>query len=673
MALRRAVVRAGAIPSGLMGSRRRVASRLRPRTIEPQSKRSLPAEAGVPRSVPKRRVFRHHRVTIISYAFILIAAAVIFGVSYTTYAFSRYQGVVLPGVYVSNLPLGSDSWTEAQYAVLTRLAAMHEVPFVFTWDGHRYKATARQLNISYDVNTTIDNAYSIGRSADFWRNLFDRLPLHRHFTIGLITHVSPYRLKAWVQRRLVDRIHKPFVNATLVVSGDRVVVQSSSNGYRVSASAALRDIESSLGSLRVRRFDVPLVYRKPAVSDSLASSVSSRVNTFLGDPPVMRIGGRRILVPARTLASMLSFSDVVHAGSASVAMHIDTTALRGYVAGLAQCCDVTAENANLVFAGDRVITVSPRRVGRAMDQGTAYTRLLHAVKLLTPHALVHVPVRRVPPPVSSSQPASLGINSFLAEGSTGVSSSSSIRLADLAQIVLQLNSSAPVGPGQDLSFNTLAGTGWPPAYYDDTVVRSGGFDVPGTGGAAEQAATTFFRAGYLAGLPIVERHAPPYRVPWYSPAGLDATVSQVGQDVSFRNTTGGFLLVRARLNPVAQKLSIYLYGRRTGWKVTLGKVSETNRIPAGPPRMVHDPSLPKGIRRTAQYPEPGGTYTVTRVIRRPGRHGSPGSDRLTTQYQPRPAVILVGTGGSGLGHNPTPTASPTATSTPTPTPTATKP
>src|SRR5947209_17651766 len=65
-----------------------------------------------------------------SYAYGVFFAAllVIFSVAYTTYAFSKYRGEILPGVYVDQTPLGGLTPKQATNLITKQLAGISQVP-----------------------------------------------------------------------------------------------------------------------------------------------------------------------------------------------------------------------------------------------------------------------------------------------------------------------------------------------------------------------------------------------------------------------------------------------------------------------------------------------------------------------------------------------------------------
>jgi vancomycin resistance protein YoaR len=160
---------------------------------------------------------------------------------------------------------------------------------------------------------------------------------------------------------------------------------------------------------------------------------------------------------------------------------VDQTAVQAFVQYLASQVDRQAENAKLSFAGTSVQIISPRLLGRTLDQQAATQRLLPIITGLRARARLRLPVLVTQPPVDTSNPASLGITTLLATGTTSFAGSDTARLDDITGIAKTLDQQL-FNPGQDISFNTLmASTAWSDEVYRDQEIKQNGQLVPGSG------------------------------------------------------------------------------------------------------------------------------------------------------------------------------------------------
>jgi vancomycin resistance protein YoaR len=126
-----------------------------------------------------------------------------------------------------------------------------------------------------------------------------------------------------------------------------------------------------------------------------------------------------------------------------------------------------------------------------------------------------------------------------------------------------------VPPGEVFSFNELASD----LDYEEAKTFSDGGVAYADGGGLCQVSSTLYMAAQYAGLEIVERN-PHYAVLPYIKPGFDATVwfgDEYGygvQDMKFRNTTDGYILVREWVDGQGF-LNAAIHGQPTGKKVEM--------------------------------------------------------------------------------------------------------
>jgi vancomycin resistance protein YoaR len=655
---------------------------------------------GTPAQPWKRRLrSRRLWVHLIAYVFILIALLAIGVIAYGSYAFSRYSGVILPGVHVDNVALGGMSQDQARTVLLARVNAMKGVPVVFEYGRRQWHPSPNSLGLHQDVDTTVQEAYALGRSGGIIKEFIDRLPLGRHRSVPLShSPVSVARARFWLESALVPVVHRSERPAALSVGADNLVhVSPSREGLRLNAQAALTDILRSQGELTIQRFVVPINRVYPGVTTQDARAIAARVNGFLKSPPILELADQppaasgsstkphveKYKLTRQILAPLISFRE----SSTTISPHVDSSALTRYLVGFAQDHSVRPTPADVTFDGGTVTVVSKAKDGWYIRGRVLSAAVLKDYVTLRRNAHVRVAVRTVSPPSSTNNPASLGVTSLLGEGATSLAGAPASRAAAVNCIAAQVNNLL-IQPGQQISFDYYANRplgsssqgcaqsqsgeegSWSPTAYRESESVVNGKARPGADGAMQQVATTFFRALYDAGLPLLERHAHAFRFPWYEPpVGLDAVVYANGDDVRFQNSTGGYVWIVTRVEPLQDKLYVYVYGRDDGWDVTISQPSVSNVVQPGEPVWTTDPSLPKGQTATVRLAEPGEDVTITRDVKVTIKGKTTArSDTLFTRYQPQ---VMVRARGSKTTSTPTPTPTPSPTATPTPTPTPT--
>jgi len=601
------------------------------------------------------------RWALIAYAVFAAAILAILGIAYTTYAFSLYRGVILPGVRVDSTSLAGMSESQARKVLDNRLAAMYWKPVHLlspirvisgpqAWDPG-----PDDIGYHPDVNATVSLAMQVGRHGSFVRQLIDRLPIHPEHSVPLVYPPLNSRLiGSYIQRDIAWHINVKPQNAGLQVNGktSHVDLVRSRPGVVLDVPGTVQTIQEALGSLTRQTRVLPVDHIRPVITNRVALGYRSRVERFLDHTPVIGVGKRVIVTSRRDFAPMFKFKRQITKKQALIVMYVDSNALQAYVSNLAQTIDRQPQDPKFEFAGNQVRVLQPQRLGRTLDQTAAYGKLSAVILALRPNARLHFPVTITTPTVDTSNPATLGIDRVVGMGETSFIGASTARLDDIQQIASHLQDIL-INPDQDVSFNQLVGTIWPNRVYIDKETEANGQLVPGDGGAMQQVATTFFRALYKTGLSLVEIHHHAYRLAWYEPPyGQDAVVSPGGKDLVFHNNTGKYLLLGTRLEPVRQELYIYVYGPNLGWQVAVDNGAILKKYPHGPQIVKQDPALSPGDVAHQAWPHDGADVVVRRTITYP--KGRVTVEQIKVHYQPWQEVVLFGSSP------PTATPGPTA-------------
>lgn len=618
---------------------------------------------------------------LIAYGVFLAAVLIIFSVAYTTYAFSKYRGEILPGVHVDRVSLSGLTQTGAVRLLKNQDVAIYNHPVRLVYGSlPPWTPPAAAIGYHPDEVGTVAAAMQVGRQESFFEQLLDRLPIHPdhavplRYVMGDKAHPPDSELRGFILQRIASdpRVNHQPVNANLKIDQNtgQVLLLPSHPGNVLDVQATIATVHAALGSLVTQTKAIAVHYTPPSITTAYARRFRTRVERFLAHPPILAVGQRVIVASRKDFAPAFSFRYKFGKGTADIVMVVNSDAVSAYVASLAKTVDQAAQNPRLDYQGGQVRVLSPRRDGRTLDQADAVHKLLTVIRGLQPHARLHLKVTVTKPPLDRADPASLGINTTLGYGRTTFQGAPATRVAAITQIANTLDKDL-IQPNQDISFNTLVASTWSSNVYTEAERDVSGKIVPGRGGAMQQVATTFLRALYAAGFQLEERHAHAHRFSWYEPpVGLDAVVDPAKNfDLRFRNSTRRYVFIKTRVEPVRQELYVYVYGPNLGWKVSvdpLGKI--TKKYLPGPEIVRQDPSLAPGDIHPIAFAHDGADTVIERTI--VYAHGKVKVDRLTTHYDPWRSILLEGT-----FPNPSPTAkaksnpttTPGAGATPTPT------
>lgn len=226
------------------------------------------------------------------------------------------------------------------------------------------------------------------------------------------------------------------------------------------------------------------------------------------------------------------------------------------------------QNATFHLTDDGQVEVQEAREGRVLDQEATLANLDRALTDLRNE--VPLAEGKAPKPqVTTEEVRKLRPTEVIGEYKTDFRwDSNPSRKANMKLAASAVNGTL-VAPGEVFSFNEHASG----LDYDQAKTFSDGGVGYADGGGLCQVSSTLYMAAQYAGLEIVERH-PHYAVLPYIKPGFDATVwfgDEYGygvQDMKFRNTTDGYILVREWVDDQGF-LRTEIQGQPTGKKVEM--------------------------------------------------------------------------------------------------------
>ena len=222
-------------------------------------------------------------------------------------------------------------------------------------------------------------------------------------------------------------------------------------------------------------------------------------------------------------------------------------------------------NARLVLSGNRASVFSLPRNGKRIDRVVAIDALKTA--FVNGEKYVRIPVVSIKPDVSTTDDLERrGISQVVGEGVSHYWGSAN-RIHNIA-VGTSKFSGILIKPGAVFSFNQILGPVDGSTGFVKELVILQNKTTPQFGGGLCQVATTFFRAAFFAGLPILERYNHAYRVSYYDwpyGPGFDATIYPPHPDVLVKNDTKNYLLIQTKMENGT--LSFIFYGTKPNRKV----------------------------------------------------------------------------------------------------------
>ncbi len=226
--------------------------------------------------------------------------------------------------------------------------------------------------------------------------------------------------------------------------------------------------------------------------------------------------------------------------------------------------NIAPKDASFEVTEENIMLILPEQVGREVEL-EALTQEIK--KLALDRKALHEPIlpsKTVPfksniqPSITANKLETLKISGAISRYTTRFDSSQLNRTENIRLAAKALDKKV-LAPGEVFSFNQSVGERTVEAGYKEAMIIEGDVFTPGLGGGICQVSSTLYNAVLLGHLEVTERH--PHSLPIsYVPPGKDATVSYPVLDLKFKNTSGGYLLIRSQVQ--GDSLTFELYGNK---------------------------------------------------------------------------------------------------------------
>jgi len=310
----------------------------------------------------------------------------------------------------------------------------------------------------------------------------------------------------------------------------------------------------------------------------------------------------------------------------------------GFLKPIADEVNISAEDAKFELKDNRVVKFQASQDGKALNLEEAYG-LINEQITSGENKDIKLVIEVSPAKVRTADVNNLGIKELIGRGVSNFKGSPVNRRHNIAVGAASLNGIL-IEPGEEFSLLKALGSVDGEHGYKQELVIKGDRTIPEYGGGLCQIGTTTFRAALRSGLPITMRRNHSYRVVYYEPAGMDATIYDPSPDMKFINDTGAYILFTTRI--VGDNLFFDFYGTKDGRKILIDPdpPSIYNVTSPGETRYIETEELKPGEKKIVEHSHKGADtyfkYTVTYL------NGEVKEQEFNSHYVAWPEVWLVG-------------------------------
>lgn len=571
---------------------------------------------------------------------------------------------VMPGVSAFGIDLSGLTRDQARAALEQRFTYGDQTVFTFRYNDQFWQATARDLGVTFDSDTTLSQAFDQGRGGGLFFNLVDQgLTWLNGERIDPVIRYDENLAAQWLSG-IAPQIDRPAVDAQLIVNGADIQATPAQNGRWLDIRATLQKLDDAILTLSPGG-EIPLVVNEtpPIAWDSDAAAQKARVAI---SAPILLVGEAADGTPigpwqasVGQIAALLRVVTINNDdGTFRYDVSIDMSPFRAYLESLAQGLIATPVDARFHFDESRgqLSVIQPGQNGRTLNVDETLRRMQEAVfspdNRTVPLAFNYT-LPRYPDTITASE---LGITAMISEGTTYFTGSPAARRTNIIQAAAQFDGII-IAPNETFSFLSHLGNISPEDGYVSGKVIVGGRTVDGVGGGICQVSTTAYQAAFYAGYPIVERYAHGYRVGYYERGegvGMDAAVYKPDDtdspyaaqlDLRFVNDTPYYLLIETSIFPQTNAIQFRFYSTNPGRQVVKIGPEILDVTPAAPTQYEVNPDLASGQEVQVDWSAEGAEVQVTREIL-DSNGNEIRSDQIYSNYQPWGAVVQVAPGDS---------------------------
>jgi len=541
---------------------------------------------------------------------------------------------VIPGVSVNSLDLSGKSKPEATALLTNYLKAYGEQQIILINGNTRTSVTQKDLGFKFDEVKTVEMAYSVGRTGKLIERL-KTIPITKIRGIALTPAytLDTEKLNAFVEDLATNSANIGSNSSYLLNEQNQLVSVVGKEGDEIATTDLKNILITNLQNLNFSDIWVPL---KPNVN-----VLSEQELNFL-KPQAQGIIEKRITLSYLSRKYELTPMDKLNllnpTKTASGILQIDFNSehLQNLLTKIGKEVNVEAQDGELEIAKGRVTKFIPPRDGTQIDELKSAELIVSAMKESNTGEVVLPIIESKAKPLPQNE---LGILELVGEGSTQFQGSAAGRIHNIGLAASRVSGSI-IPPGGVFSFNQSVGEITAKTGYDQAYIIQDRKTQLGTGGGVCQVSTTVYRAALKAGLDILERRPHAYRVGYYEPAGLDATVYGPYLDLKFKNNMEKHVLIWSYFDPYNSTLTFQMYGTNDGRMVELSNPMIKAGAPAPEPIYQEDSSLAPGVKKQVDFAVNGATALVTRRVTKEGQVLI--DEKIASSYSPWQSIFLVG-------------------------------
>ncbi len=556
-----------------------------------------------------------------------------------------FENKIYPNIYINNIEMSSFNKEAATFLLNQEVENFQKEGFKIRLDDREISWHNSSLTVSIETEKAVNEAYNIARSGCY-RDVFKK--------IGLLFFRERVDLNFSINEDLLLLILKDNFSDLETLAQDAQLkietnleeieksfyIEAERSGQEIDRRKFLEDFQNNIKNLENKDIDLVLVDREPLISRDNSRGLEFEADNLLEMSPFnLKYKENSFLVDSSEFAVWLKlspeFSEEKFVGAT---ISLDSDKVESFLKSeVSAKLNRAPSRPVFEFEDDRVTLFDPGEDGLALNREESF---LNIQKAFGERSMENIDlVMEVDSIEKISDINDLGIEEIIGTGHSNYAGSPANRRHNI-RVGAEKLSGIIIKPGEEFSTvqaigQVSRGTG----YLPELVIKDNR-TIPEYGGGLCQVSTTLFRAALETGLEITHRRPHSYRVSYYEPAGLDASIYNPWPDLRFINNTPNNILIQARFEGY-NDMYFDFWGESDGREVTVTDPVVYNIINPGPTKIIETTELAPGVRDCIERAIAGADAYFDQIIRYPGEEDVI-ENRFHSKYVPWREVCLVG-------------------------------
>lgn len=476
----------------------------------------------------------------------VIVTAVAIGLTGYVYA---YRDTLHPNVSVQSISIGSQSLKDAFETLKNANTELSQKSLILTYEEQEYPITLSEIGISLNTDETLVNAYK----ATHEKNIIHQLTtLWKPTVVSWNYSVDTNILESSIGAKINPSLKKVQDAKLDYIDGEVTIIPDQAG--ELLATDQIADIITQSLDKENPRIAIPLNKELPNITTASWENQKSDLDELIQSHDIF-FNDTRITIPVEEIITWITIDPT------TLTIDISQDIIKEYLESVQKTLTSQPINAKIRFNAEtqQIEVIKPGQEGTQLMVEESSKRIKDDI--LSGEKETELFVAVTSPAIDESQFDKLGLKTLLGRGESNFRGSSRSRVKNI-NVAADKISSTLIKPGEEFSFvETLGKVDARNGYVPELVIK-GNKTIPEYGGGICQVSTTLFRAALNAALPITERRAHSYVVPFYGKPGLDATIYLPKPDFKFKNDTENYILIQHYI--VGTILYYEIYGTSTG-------------------------------------------------------------------------------------------------------------